>query len=250
MIGITRRERRREPDVPDPEPVEEEAPPPPPRRRRRWWLWTTLALLLVFGLAAAAWFSPVLSVRTVSVVGAAAVPQEEVLAVLDMPQGVPLMQVDTAAAATRVAQIPKVAQARVQRVYPSTVRVTITERVPVAFYDSPDGPHLVDATGVAFALEAPPPGLPRLKVPTPGTSDPTTAAVIGMLTTLPPPLQWQIAEIGAASLSDIRLTLVDGRVVIWGGPGDSERKAAIALPLLSQPGQTYDVSSPDLPTVR
>ena len=44
--------------------------------------------------------------------------------------------------------------------------------------------------------------------------------------------------------------LADGRVLIWGGTTDSERKAAIALPLLAQPGQTYDVSSPDLPTVR
>ena len=130
----------------------------------------------MIGLAAAAWFSPALSVRAVSVVGAGDVPQDEVLAALDVPQGQPLLQVDTAAAATRVAQIAKVAQARVQRIYPSTVRVTISERVPVAFYDSPEGPHLVDASAVAYAIEPPPPGLPKLTVPTPGTGDPTTTA--------------------------------------------------------------------------
>ena len=183
-------------------------------------------------------------------VGAGDVPRDEVLAALDVPQGQPLLQVDTAAAATRVAQIAKVAQARVQRVYPSTVRVTISERVPVVFYDSPEGPHLVDASAVAYAIEPPPPGLPKLTVPTPGTGDPTTTAALGVLTTLPPPLRLQLGEIGATSISDIRLTLADGRVLIWGGTTDSERKAAIALPLLAQPGQTYDVSSPDLPTVR
>jgi cell division protein FtsQ len=128
--------------------------------------------------------------------------------------------------------------------------VTISERVPVAFYDSPEGPHLVDASAVAYAIEPPPPGLPKLTVPTPGTGDPTTTATLGVLTTLPPPLRLQLGEIGATSISDIRLTLADGRVVIWGSTHDSERKAAIALPLLSQPGYTYDVSSPDLPTVR
>jgi cell division protein FtsQ len=44
--------------------------------------------------------------------------------------------------------------------------------------------------------------------------------------------------------------LLDGRIVVWGGTEKSERKAAVTLPLLTQPGQTYDVSSPDLPTVR
>jgi cell division protein FtsQ len=44
--------------------------------------------------------------------------------------------------------------------------------------------------------------------------------------------------------------LYDGRVVVWGSSEDTEYKASIALPLLTQPGQTYDVSSPDLPTIR
>ncbi|HEY5857520.1 MAG TPA: FtsQ-type POTRA domain-containing protein [Aldersonia sp.] len=249
MIGIKRRERgRADTDLGCDDAAAVDAAPP--RRHRRRWLWTTLALLLVVGLTAAAWFSPVLSVRKVSVVGTGGVPQEEVLAALDVPQGEPLLQVDTAAAASRVAQIPKVAQARVQRVYPSTVRVTISERVPVAFYDSPEGPHLIDASAVAFAIESPPPGLPRLTVPTPATGDPTTTVTLDVLTTLPPPLRLQLGGIGATSISNIRLTLADGRVVIWGSATDSERKAAIALPLLAQPGRTYDVSSPDLPTVR
>lgn len=46
------------------------------------------------------------------------------------------------------------------------------------------------------------------------------------------------------------MTLLDGRIVVWGGTEKSERKSAVTLPLLTQPGQTYDVSSPDLPTVR
>jgi cell division protein FtsQ len=63
-------------------------------------------------------------------------------------------------------------------------------------------------------------------------------------------LRGQVGEVAAKSISDISVTLLDGRVVVWGGTEKSERKAAVTLPLLTQPGQTYDVSSPDLPTVR
>jgi cell division protein FtsQ len=189
-------------------------------------------------------------VRTVDVVGLSSIPQEQVLAALAVPSGERLLQVDTGAAAQRVAQIPKVARARVQRQYPSTVRVTIDERVAVVFYDSAQGQHLVDAEAVDFAIEPPPPGLPRLTVPTPGADDPPTRTALKVLSTIPPDLRAQVREIAAKSISDIRLTLFDDRVIVWGSAENADRKAAIALPLLTQPGQTYDISSPDLPTVK
>jgi cell division protein FtsQ len=48
----------------------------------------------------------------------------------------------------------------------------------------------------------------------------------------------------------ITLTLIDGRVVVWGTTDRTEEKALKLAALLTQPGQTYDVSSPDLPTVK
>ena len=45
--------------------------------------------------------------------------------------GTPLLQIDTDAVADRVAGIRRVASARVQREYPSTLRITIVERIPV-----------------------------------------------------------------------------------------------------------------------
>jgi cell division protein FtsQ len=44
--------------------------------------------------------------------------------------------------------------------------------------------------------------------------------------------------------------LTDGRVVVWGTTDRTEEKALKLGALLTQPGQTYDVSSPDLPTVK
>lgn len=71
-----------------------------------------------------------------------------------------------------------------------------------------------------------------------------------MLAALPPELRVQVGEVNAPSASEVSLTLHDGRVVVWGTVDRSDRKARVVLPLLTQPGQTYDVAAPDLPTVR
>ncbi|SCC36329.1 cell division protein FtsQ [Rhodococcus qingshengii] len=229
-------------------------PAPEPTPTRKWFkrplIVAPLAIVLVVGIALTAWLSPVLSVRGTEVLGATTVSEEQILSLLAVPTGQPLMRVDTGAAAARVATIPKVASARVQRMYPSTIRVTVTERVPVVFVDSPEGAHLLDEKGVDFEMGVPPPGVPRLVTPTPGWNDEPTLAALEVLSVLPPDLRFQVGEVAARSISSVTLTLLDGRVVNWGGVEHSDRKAAVTLPLLTQPGQTYDVSSPDLPTVR
>ncbi len=217
---------------------------------RRWVLigaGAALALVLLVGIV---WFSPLLAARTIEVRGQAAVPEEQIRNFARVPKGQPLLRVDTDAAARRVAALPRVAKARVQRVYPSTVRITVTERVAAVFFDTADGPHLMDADGVEFAIEPAPPGVPRLQVDTPGRDDPATKAVLEVLRALPPQLRGQLKEAAAKSISDIRLTLADDRVVLWGSREHTDRKASVAVPLLTQPGKVYDVSSPDLPVVK
>ncbi|MBC2638544.1 FtsQ-type POTRA domain-containing protein [Rhodococcus wratislaviensis] len=209
-----------------------------------------VGLVVVVALGLVAWFTPLLSVRETDVAGAASISEEQIRHVLAVPQGQPLLRVDTEGAAQRVAAIPKVASARVQRVYPSTIRVTVTERLPVVFIDTPGGTHLLDEEAVDYEIAPPPPGVPRLVTATPGWGDPSTEAAIEVLESMPPQLRGQVGQVAAKSISDISVTLLDGRIVVWGGTEKSERKSAVTLPLLTQPGQTYDVSSPDLPTVR
>ena len=71
-----------------------------------------------------------------------------------------------------------------------------------------------------------------------------------MLTALRPEVAGQVGRIAAPSVASITLTLGDGRVVIWGTTDRTEEKAEKLAALLTQPGRTYDVSSPDLPTVK
>ena len=71
-----------------------------------------------------------------------------------------------------------------------------------------------------------------------------------MLTSLRPEVASQVGRVAAPSVASITLTLTDGRVVVWGTNDRTEEKAEKLGALLTQPGHTYDVSSPDLPTVK
>ncbi|OBG22840.1 cell division protein FtsQ [Mycolicibacterium celeriflavum] len=213
-------------------------------------MWSALASVIVVGLGLLLYFTPVMSVRNTVVTGLGAVTQEEVVAAAAVAPGTPLLQVNTDNVAERVATIRRVASARVQRQYPSTLRITIEERVPVVVKDYPDGPHLFDRDGVDFAIGPPPPGVPYLDTDTPGPNDAPTKAALQVMTSLRPEVAAQVARIAAPSVAAITLQLVDGRQVIWGTTDRTEEKALKLGALLTQPGQTYDVSSPDLPTVK
>ena len=213
-------------------------------------MWSALISVLVVGLGLLLYFTPIMAARNIVVVGLGAVTQDEVIAAAAVSPGTPLLQVDTDAVAERVAAIRRVASARVQRQYPSTLRVTVVERVPVVVKDYPDGPHLFDKDGVDFATAPPPAGVPYLDTDHPGPSDPPTKAALQVMTALRPEVAGLVGRIAAPSVASITLTLIDGRTVVWGTTDRTEEKALKLGALLTQPGQTYDVSSPDLPTVK
>lgn len=213
-------------------------------------MWSALISVIVVGLGLLLYFTPVMSARNVVVVGLGAVTQEEVTTAAGVAPGTPLLQVDTDTVAERIAGIRRVATVRVQREYPSTLRVTIVEREPVVVKDYPDGPHLFDRDGVDFAIGVPPPGVPYLDTKNPGPNDAPTKAALEVMTSLRPEVAAQVARVDAPSVAAITLQLTDGRQVIWGTTDRTEEKALKLGALLTQPGKTYDVSSPDLPTVK
>ena len=211
---------------------------------------SVLVAVVGVGLGLVLYFTPAMSARDIVVTGIGVVTREEVLDAAQVRPGTPLLQINTNQVADRVAAIRRVASARVQRQYPSALRITIVERVPVVVKDFPDGPHLFDRDGVDFATAPPPPGLPYIDAANPGPTDPATKAALQVLTALRPEVAGQVGRVAAPSVASITLTLNDGRLVIWGTTDRTEEKAEKLAALLTQPGKTYDVSSPDLPTVK
>ncbi len=213
-------------------------------------VWTVAIVALFVGLGLLLYFTPIMAARNIVITGIGAVTQDEVIAAAAVKPGTPLLQINTDDVAERVATIRRVASARVQREYPSSLRITVVERVPIVVKDYPDGPHLFDRDGVDFETGPPPPNLPYLEVDNPGPSDPPTKAALAVMTALRPEVAGQVARVSAPSVAAITLTLVDGREVVWGTTERTEEKAQKLAALLTQPGHTYDVSSPDLPTVK
>jgi cell division protein FtsQ len=225
--------------------------------RSPWWrsrrvlaVAAALATLLVAGGWVVGWTS-LLGVRTVTVTGVRTLPAADVLTAAAVPRGEPLARVDTGAVARRVTAIPGVARVAVSRSWPSTLRIAVTERRGVAVVSRQGTWWLVDGTGVLFQrLSAAPPGLPRLAVPDVGPDDPATRAALSAVAALSPRIRAQVRVVAAAKPEAVRLELSGGRTVVWGSADDSAAKAEALQALLGRPGRTYDVSTPEVVTVR
>ena len=217
------------------------------RQRVRRASFACLALVpvcLVFWLLLA---SPLLSVQRVEVIGTVRLTTAQVLEAAAVAPGAPLARVDSPALRARVGALSTVARVRVVRAWPHTLRLQVTERTAVAAARQADGAWaLVDVHGVRFAPSADqPPGLPALQVD-PG-QEPQAVQVVAQL---PDALRGQVARVEVPSPSSVVLQLRDGRSIVWGAPGQAARKAAVVTALLTRPGGTIDVTSPDVAVVR
>ena len=213
--------------------------------------WGALAVVLgLAGVVVVVLWTPVLGVRSVDVEGVRDLTTAQVVAAADVRPGTPMFRLDTVGIMARVALLPRVAAVDVSRDWPSTVRITVTERDPVGVLAEPDGMHLVDSTGLDYATVATAPaGLPKIQIPAASPHDPRTQAVVRVLAALPTQLRAQTIAISADTPGSVTLALASGKTIRWGDAEDSARKAAVLGALMTRPGRVYDVSSPDLPTI-
>lgn len=209
---------------------------------------------IVVGVRVLLYDSGLFNVETVTVTGAVTIPVADVLAAAAVPTGGPLAEVDAGGVAARVATLPAVASVEVGRSWPHTVAVDVVERVPLAVVVTPSGEALVDKGGVVYAGPAAP-NLPRLTFGAVGPGDPATLAALAALGDLPDAVRPQVRTIDAhtgaeGAPSQVTFGLTGDRQVRWGAPERGPDKAAVLVPLLTQPGRVYDVTSPDLATIR
>ncbi|HEV7871827.1 MAG TPA: FtsQ-type POTRA domain-containing protein [Modestobacter sp.] len=227
--------------------------------RRRLLIALAVTALLVGAIAWVVLGSSLLAVRTVQVDGTRGLSDQVVVEAARIAVGTPLVRVDTAAAAARVADLPQVASVEVTRGWPRTVVVTVVERTPVAVVTDGGTRRLVDAKGMVFDTITgdPPAGVVPLDVADPGPDDAATTAALGALTALPGDVRAQVTGVAARTGDDVTLTLTDGRSVLWGSAAQTERKADVLGAVLAQiesgaldPAGTVDVSTPDSVVLR
>lgn len=224
------------------------------------------ALLAAAVVGAATWVvfhSPVLGVREIEVIGNPRVPAEWLRTAAGVRPGTPLANVDLDEVERRVRAVREVESARVERVWPGTLRISVVERVPVAVVPMAaaaggeagvgETSAVVDRFGVILWQAAVvPPRLPVLRVQRPAPEDPATRAALTVLGAVRDALPdgVRVSEVRAPSPKSITLKLADGRTVLWGDAGRAAEKARVLAAALGQPGTFYDVSTPRVVTVK
>lgn len=152
------------------------------------------------------------------------------------------------AAAARIMQLPQVRSAEVDRRWPDRIVISVELREPIGWLRQTDEIWYLDVTGEKYLpkVASAKPGLPEFVT----SSEKSLMASASAYKYVPNQLKRNLASVTAASSSNIRFILTSGVTVIWGSVERNERKAEVLKILLQRKAKIYDVSAPDLPTIR
>ena len=214
-------------------------------------LWALAVLVpLVAVLAWIGWFSPWFALDSVQVrIGSSAeaagpLTAEEVEALVQVPEGTPLLRISPSEVEGRIATLPQVASVTVTRSWPSTLVVDVERRAPVAAVPAAAGGYgIVDASGVVIRRSpAAVAGIPVVRAAGPGLE-----AAIAVVREMPDWLREKVEGIEATTRNDVTLLLRNGSIVTWGSGEDNAFKAEVLRVLLKVKALRYDVSAPGTP---
>lgn len=213
-----------------------------------------LATLIFVGVV---FFSPLLATRTITVEGASLLDEATVQQQLSQLQGVPMTRISESEVASLIGNENVLYGVTLQANPPHELVVQLHERVPVAVVENGGSFVLVDNEGVQLgtAASVEDAGLPLVAGGLDILGSAAFSTVTGVLAALPTSILSQVSEAKADSASTITLEMVDGTQVVWGTPEDSDLKAKVLVQLMDSVGsqqavETYDVSSPLVPTVK
>jgi cell division protein FtsQ len=199
--------------------------------------------------------SPLLDVDHIRVTGVQHLDAAAVERAAGVQPGAPLLRADTRAVAARIEALPWVASAKVSRALPATLRITVTERVPVAWVRRDDA-HVVllAADGTAIVdTDAPPAGLVEIRgarrIPATGARL-TPARAAGAAAAMPPELAARVVAVDVTA-DATTLVLGGGAEVRLCTATDLAAKGAAAVAVMQQLGDRsfsyVDVCVPQSP---
>lgn len=219
-------------------------------RRKLFGLVAGVGVLALGGVAVwLLFFSSVFAVTEVRVTGNQLLSVDEVLEVARVELDRPLVTTDIGAVGSRVAGLVPVEQVTVERSFPGTVSIQVTERALV--YQRLEGSNYqwVDRHGVVFNTATTPQA--GALVAETATEEPRLLSDVATVAShLPDELLPRVDLLSAGAVDQIEISLTDGDLVVWGSAEQSELKAEVLSALLSVEAEVYDVSAPGQPTTK
>lgn len=221
-------------------------------RRRKRILGAVAVVAVLAGLTWLVLGSAWLRVQTVAVSGTVRLDPDLVRRAALPSVGRPMVLADVATLRSVVGKQDVVKDVRVERGWPSTLRVVVVERTPVAAVPAGGDMALVDEDGVVVERVAKAPaGLPVIEIDlVDERAAPSLRAGLAVLAALPETLRGQVRTIGADTPDAVWFVLKDKSRVVWGSDDQSDLKADVLVALLPQKAKLYDVSAPTVPAVR
>lgn len=207
------------------------------------------------------WNSSLMELRRVEVAGNAEVSKEELVSATRLKRGTHLLSISTAKVTSRVESLPWIGAARVERILPATIRISVEERSPAAMVVAINGTYLIDARG--FVLDE---GRREVLSIVDLTSDPIDPGtritlpqiddVIQIMRAIDPAIREEVKEVSARSVDRITLHLKSDIRVLFGAAEDISEKSFAAEALLrraQEEGKSIeymDIRVPSRPAVR
>jgi cell division protein FtsQ len=226
-----------------------------------------LGCAVVTGATLGVMHSPLLSVGHVNVQGDRHTSRQAVLRATRLDHHPLMVDVDTGRLQRQLDALPWVARATVARDWPSTIGISLQERVPAAVVTTANGDWAVtDVTGRVLTRStgapSPPPAvgtpLPTLhgltQLPSLGSTLPAPSGpALRVLTALRRPLVGQVSSVDVLPDGEVALTLMPGVVVQLGSAEQLQQKLTATQAVLSQvrPAsvRAIDVRVPEAPAL-
>jgi hypothetical protein len=165
------------------------------------WRYGIGSAILVVAIGVGLLASPILRINSIKAVGTSHTSAEEILRIARVGAGSSMVLLDAGAIAARVQELPWVETASIERRWPSTLAIVITERKPVATTVNQQGKVVaVDRSGRILGATASRLGLPGLsilgKAGKVGAKLPTSAApCLAVASSLPKAFSTQVQAI-------------------------------------------------------
>lgn len=211
------------------------------RSRRKRIIVRLSVLVLLAGLVYAAFFSPLLVVRDVKVLGAEHVSPADVAAAAAIGADENLLLMSTETVKERVESLPWVAGADVDRMLPGTIRIRVEERVPAMILSLGAARWTIDASGHVLTSGEASKGLPviagaELEEVEPGKAleSPEIAGALSAWLSLPNDLRARVKAIFAPAVERITLSLSNGTLIRYGAPEDIAAKNEVLVTILER----------------
>jgi cell division protein FtsQ len=216
---------------------------------------------VIFGVVAV-YRSQLFEIDQVDVAGAQQLSAQDVVRRAGVPDGATLLRYPAEEIEARLLEDPWIASATVSRDFPSTLRIRIQERVPLALVDAGPSFWVVDETGLVLAEASLEESSPLVVIrdvpafePQPGRTSNSDALVnaLEVLKVISPELRDLVRAVSAPSVDEATLITVTSVEVLVGEATQLQEKSALVLGILKEQAERVvfiDVRSIDRPVSR